>query len=132
MISPIFSLQEKRFTLAYEPYGKGTGRGPDFAVTFRTNLTFNVEVTRLRFSSQENDPEQKQGGQPPLDSQYESRRLAEIVGSKLHQMLPSMMNLLFIVADDSAICDLDLGKVMAALKQRAEQKEPQFFSLRIG
>ncbi len=37
-------LREKRFTLAYEPYRKETGRGPDFAVTFRTRITFNVKV----------------------------------------------------------------------------------------
>jgi hypothetical protein len=120
-------LQEKRFTLAYEPYGKGTGRGPDFVVTFRTNLTFNVEVTRLRLLIQENNTGQKQAEQISLDYQYESRRLAEIVGSKLHQTLPSMMNLLVIVADDGAICELDLDKVLIGLKHRAEQKDLQLF-----
>ena len=120
-------LQEKRLALAYEPYGKGTGRGPDFAVTFKTNLTFNVEVTRLRLSNQENDTGQNQAVQPLLDHQYAGRRLAEIAGNKLRQILPSMMNLLVIVADDSAICELDLDKVMIGLKQRAEQKDAQLF-----
>lgn len=120
-------LGEKRFVLGYEPYGKGTGRGPDFAVTFKTNLIFNVEVTRLRFSSQENNTGQEGVELPALDHQYQSRRLAEIVSSKLHQTLPSMMNLLVIVADDSAIRDLELDKVMLGLKQRAEQKDPHLF-----
>lgn len=116
-------LREKRFTLAYEPYGQGTGRGPDFAVTFRTRLTFNVEVTRMRRSVRENDE-----GEPPLfDPQAEGRRLAEIVSSKLSQMLPGMMNLLVIVADQPALCELEVGQVMNQLKQRAEQKEPQLF-----
>jgi hypothetical protein len=42
-------------------------------------------------------------------------------------MLPSMMNLLIIMADHQTICELDVGKVMNHLKQRAEQKEPQLF-----
>lgn len=116
-------LREKRFTLAYEPYGKGTGRGPDFAVTFRTRITFNVEVTRMRLSMQEND----EGEPPPFDSQAEGRRMTDIVGSKLSQMLPSMMNLLVIIADHQIMCELEVGKVMNQLKQRAEQKEPQLF-----
>jgi hypothetical protein len=116
-------LREKRFTLAYEPYGRGTGRGPDFAVTFRTRITFNVEVTRMRFSIWQNDE-----GKPPLfEPQAEGRRLAEIVGSKLGQMLPSMMNLLVVMADHQTLCELEVGKVMNQLKQRAEQKEPQLF-----
>jgi hypothetical protein len=118
-----FLLQEKRFTLAYEPYGKGTGRGPDFAVTFRTHTTFNVEVTRMRISSQESD----KGEPPPFDHQYESNRLADTVCSKLGQSLPSMMNLLVIMADHPAMCELDISKAMTRLKQRAEQKEPHLF-----
>ena len=116
-------LREKRFSLAYEPYGKETGRGPDFAVTFRTRLTFNVEVTRMRISIRKNG----EGEQPRFDPQYEGRRMAEIIGSKLSQMLPSMMNLLVIMADHQTLCELDVGKVMNQLKQRAEQKEPQLF-----
>jgi len=116
-------LREKRFTLAYEPYGRGTGRGPDFAVTFRTRLTFNVEVRRLRISGRAHE-----AGEPPLfDPQAEGRRMAEIVSSKLRQMLPSMMNLLVIMAEQQRICELELGQVMNQLKQRAEQKEPQLF-----
>lgn len=119
-----FLLQEKRFTLAsYEPYNKEAGRGPDFAVTFKTHLVFNVEVTRLRRSireSNENEP-------PRFDPQYEGRRLADNVSSKLSQMLPSMMNLLVIMADHQRIGELDMGQVMNQLKQRAEQKDPQLF-----
>ncbi|MCB9076403.1 MAG: hypothetical protein H6631_02325 [Anaerolineaceae bacterium] len=115
-------LQEKRFDLAYEPYSQGTGRGPDFAVTFRTRITFNVEVTRMRLTKGEGNE-----GPLPFNPPYESRRMAEIVSSKLRQMLPSMMNLLVVVADDQVMCELDVGRVMNRLKQRAEQKEPQLF-----
>ena len=116
-------LREKRFTLAYEPYGKGTGRGPDFAVTFRTRLTFNVEVRRMQLSRRQND----EGEHPLFEPRYEARRMAEIVGSKLSQMFPSMMNLLVIMADHQRMCELDVGNVMNQLKQRAEQKERRLF-----
>src|SRR3990172_3264109 len=41
-------LQERPFSLVYEPQLGGKLRGPDYAVTFTTSLTFMVEVTRLR------------------------------------------------------------------------------------
>lgn len=67
-------------------------------------------------------------GEPALfDHQYESSRLGDTVGGKLSQMLPSMMNLLVIMADHEETCELDLGKAMTRLKQRAEQKDPQLF-----
>jgi hypothetical protein len=116
-------LQEKRFDLAYEPYNKKAGRGPDFAVTFKTHTIFNVEVTRMRYSNREHDK-----SEPPLfDPEYEGRRLADNVSSKLSQMLPGMMNLLVIVADDQRIGELEVGKVMNQLKQRAEQKDSELF-----
>src|SRR5438874_7196116 len=40
-------LAEPRFALEYEPYGVGE-RAPDFRVTFRSRLRFNIEVRRLR------------------------------------------------------------------------------------
>src|SRR5256714_9493861 len=40
-------LAEGRFALEYEPYGVGE-RAPDFRVTFRSRLLFNIEVRRLR------------------------------------------------------------------------------------
>jgi hypothetical protein len=118
-------LREQRFTLAYEPYGRGTMRGPDFAVTFKTRITFNIEVTRMRVSVQAVD--QKQAEQTRLDPQYEANRLADIVCSKLGQMLPSMMNLLVIVADSPTVYEWDVGKAMLRLKQRAEQKDPRLY-----
>lgn len=112
-------LQEKRFTLAYEPYGQGTGRGSDFAVTFRTRITFNVEVTRMHARAE--------GELTLFDLQVEGRRLADIVSSKLGQMQPSMMNLLVIMADEPRLCELETGQVLNQLKQRAEQKEVLLF-----
>ena len=77
----------------------------------------------MRISIREND----EGEQPLFDPQHEGRRMADIVGSKLSQMLPGMMNLLVIMADHQRICELEVGQVMNQLKQRAEQKEAQLF-----
>ena len=41
-------LREERFTLEYEKYAASKQRGPDFTVTFKTHIPFNVEVRRLR------------------------------------------------------------------------------------
>jgi hypothetical protein len=119
-------LQERRFSVEYEPYNRRTSRGPDFLVAFKTNTTFNVEVTRMRFLERKQDsPDQPLAN---LDLPYLAIRLSEIVGSKLGQMLPGMVNLLVIIADSQAICDLDLDKAMRHLKLRAEQKDPILFA----
>src|SRR5438445_7548978 len=43
-------LEERRFAIEYESYGVSE-RAPDFRVTFRSGLRFNVEVRRMRESS---------------------------------------------------------------------------------
>jgi len=108
-------LREPRFDLTYEPYGRGGMRGPDFAVTFRTHTTFNVEVTRMRMALQEIDPGQA------------GYRLGDIICSKLGQMPAGMMNLLVIMADSQAICELDVASALKRLKLRAEQKDPRLY-----
>src|SRR6266496_3964150 len=44
-------LSERRFTVEYEKGGVGKQRGPDFCVTFKTHIPFNVEVKRFRGSA---------------------------------------------------------------------------------
>src|SRR5437764_481069 len=43
-----FLALERRFLVEYEKYGVGKQRGPDFSVTYKTHIRFDVEVTRLR------------------------------------------------------------------------------------
>jgi hypothetical protein len=43
-------------------------------------------------------------------------------------MLPNMINLLVIIADSSAVCDLDVGKAMQRLRERAERKDTSLFA----
>jgi len=99
-------LQEQRFEIGYEPYARDESRSPDFAVTYRTNLIFNVEVTRMRAGVAERDG-----------------RLIDIVCSKLSQMMPNMINVLMIFAEDNTGAALDVAEAMKRLKVRAERGE---------
>ena len=126
-------LQARPLTVAYEPYGTGKARGPDFAVTYTTSLTFNVEVTRMRISSRERSKEWL--GDPTdgatdasLEAQHEAARLADIVCGKLGQMVAGMINVLVVVAESNAALELDVGGAMLRLRQRAERKDPSLFA----
>ena len=111
-------LQEKRFTLDYEPYNSQGTRGPDFAVSFKSN-TFNVEVTRIHDSPSDS---------PSTPDAYQTaNRLADTVCDKLGQMRPSMINTLTIVADNAFLQAIELDQAMAHLRERAERKDPNFF-----
>ena len=41
-------LKDRRLTVIYEPFASAKRRGPDFTVTYRANLIFNIEVARIR------------------------------------------------------------------------------------
>ena len=114
-------LQEQRFTVEYEKYGLGKIRGPDFVVTFKTKIFFNLEVTRLR--AIEGGAEQRL-----LDKQYTVSRFSDMVCGKLGQMLPGMINILFVAPDDDQIASADVLVALADLKARAERKDAQFFA----
>lgn len=117
-------LQEKRFTVIYEPYGSQKTRGPDFAVAFKS-LTFNLEVTRISAGEREQTPEDTLS--PWLDSQQVSGRLMDTVCDKLGQMQPGMVNVLLIVTDSDFARLLDLNQAMSQLKERAERKDDSLF-----
>jgi hypothetical protein len=70
-------LADRRIELAYEGYGSTVG-GPDFTVSFRGHLAFNLEVTRWR-----GDP----GSLP--------RQLV----NKLRQLRPSVANAILVAVD---------------------------------
>jgi hypothetical protein len=126
-------LQAHQLTVAYEPYGTGKARGPDFAVTYTTSVTFNVEVTRMRVSSRERSKEQPDdladgGADAPFVAQHEAARLADIVCGKLGQMLAGMINVLVVVPESNAALGIDVGGAMLQLRQRAERKDPGLFA----
>ena len=104
-------LQERRFTLAYEQYLAGKTRGPDFTVTFKTWLRFNVEVKRLRSAPQPG-------------------RWADVICDKLDQLPPSIANVLLVATDATAAGDFDVARAMAELRVLAERKDDEFFTRR--
>src|SRR5215210_569292 len=78
-----FLVLERRFMVEYEKYGVGKQRGPDFSITYKTHIRFDVEVTRLRGLS---------GGQ--AEASLETGKLANTLCVKLKQLPPSMINVL--------------------------------------
>jgi hypothetical protein len=116
-------LQEPRFHVVYEPYKKDT-RSPDFSVTFRSRLTFNIEVTRIRAIK----PGYAGGAAGSIEAGQPGSRLIDTVCSKLGQMLPGMVNVLVIHTDDEPVAGLELERVMARLRERAERRDPNLFA----
>jgi hypothetical protein len=114
-------LQQKKFNVVYEPYGSEKGRGPDFAVTFKSQ-TFNIEVTRIDPSHME-----LSGSPPAYDPQQAAIRLMDTICDKLGQMRPGMSNLLLIVTDSTFYAALDVEQAMVELKDRVERKEEGLF-----
>lgn len=102
-------LRERRFDLAYETYAAEKTAGPDFTVTYRGHIRFNVEVKRLRAAS----------------GAALEPRLTDAVCSKLRQMPPSAMNTLVVLAagaPESSALDAMLRAIIA----RAEAKDAAF------
>ncbi len=121
-------LQEKRFTVAYEPYSSEKSRAPDFAVTFKS-FTFNVEVTRIGLREGER-PTPTTANEPALTLEPEQvgGRLTDSVCDKLGQMRPGMINLLLVMMDSDFFRVLDIQQAMAQLRVRAERKEAGLFA----
>jgi hypothetical protein len=111
-------LREERFTLEYEKYAASKQRGPDFTVTFKTHTPFNVEVRRIRsVELDDGDPEARTG------------KLMAVLCDKVGQMPPSIVNLLWLVAERE-ISEADLIRAVITLRQRAERKAEDFFTRR--
>ena len=111
---PLRLLEERRFALEYESYGVGQ-RAPDFCVTFRSQLRFNVEVRRLR------RPAPKPGA--PADP----AQLIRAVCDKLGQLPPAMINVLVLGADGPSSAAEALAPAMLWLQDRAAHKDEVLF-----
>jgi hypothetical protein len=110
-------LSDRRLEVAYEPYASAHRRGPDFAVTYRTNLVFNIEVSRMR-------AEESEVGQ---DLARNKERILRILLAKLGQMQPGMPNLLVIHIRQELARSIDLSRHMQELKTRVEGKDLAFY-----
>jgi hypothetical protein len=112
-------LSDRRLEAAYEPYASAKIRGPDFAITYRANLVFNIEVARIRV-----EPRDAEG----LDLARKEERIVRILLDKLGQMQPGMANLLFINTHEAVARAVHLEQLMQALKNRVEAKDPTFYA----
>ena len=96
-------LNDRRLVVAYEPYASAKRRGPDFAITYRTNLVFNIEVARLRV---------EESGVGGIDLTRKEERTLHILPYKLGQMQSGMANLLVIQTREELARSIELGKLM--------------------
>lgn len=110
-------LREPRLSLVYEPQMSEKVRGPDFAVTFTTSLTFMLEVTRLR----------AEPGEQTSDLTLSVERLADAVCSKLGQTQHQLSNVLIVGLDSLHLTENDLRGMMLRIQQRAEHSDTAFF-----
>lgn len=124
-----FLVQERKFSVEYEKYGLLKQRGPDFSVTYKTHIRFDVEVTRLRVG--------------PAGPGVEGGKLASTMCAKLGQLPPSMINVLVLAADGAPYSgeeaakggsaqnlESGLRRAVALLQARAEGKDDEFFTRR--
>lgn len=110
-------LGEERFTLEYEKYSAAKQRGPDFTVTFKTHTPFNVEVRRIR------------GEWAAAGSEARAGKLMTVLGDKVGQMPPGIVNLLWLWANDD-IDEADVLEATKRLRTLAERKDDAFFARR--
>ncbi len=103
-------LADRRFELAFEPYGSGKG-GPDFGVTFRGGSRFNLEVTRTRRTAEE-------------------LSVSWYVLGKLRQMPPGVPNALLVAIEDGDATSVDVGDAVKWLRSVADRKDEAFFTER--
>lgn len=118
-------LQEPKFALAYEPYGMATGRSADYAVNFRTNALFHVEVTRLRLSQ---SAQLSDSAQEEAIRNYEARRLVDVLCDKIRQLSPETPNILWVWSESQLLPTLDLGQILLGLKRNIEQRDADLFA----
>ena len=110
-------LEERRFALEYESYGVGQ-RAPDFCVTFRSRVRFNVEVRRLRPQA------------PMPDASTDAARLIRAVCDKLGQLPAAMINVLVLGGDTLSSAADALAPAMLQLQDRAADRDEVFFQQR--
>jgi hypothetical protein len=103
-------LADRRIELAFEAYGSGKG-GPDFTISFRGAIAFDLEVTRLRRVPHP-------GG------------LAGSLLAKLRQLPPSTPNAVLFAAADIDVDLVDVDAAVRTLRSRADAKDEEFFTAR--
>jgi hypothetical protein len=91
-------LDDRRFELSFEAYGAGR-LGPDLTATFRGNVRINLEVTRVRRSTE-----------PGLT------KLAAVIASKLRQLPSDVPNVLVIATRGMSLEEAAVAGAVRQLK----------------
>jgi hypothetical protein len=121
-------LQERRFTIEYEKYGVGKQRTPDFVVTYKTNVVFNVEVKRMRAAPVVSTlPAPQEADVPRAEELRDSNKLINTICAKLGQLLPGTINLLALSADGLVYAEEGIAQTMKLLQQHADHKDEEYF-----
>jgi hypothetical protein len=103
-------LRDRRVVLGYESYLAAKLRGPDFTVTFKGHIVFNVEVRRLR-------------------TEPTAAKITDALCEKLRQMPPSLPNVVALYADVAGTSP-DLDALMKSLRSAADAKHEEMFTRR--
>src|SRR5262249_54154903 len=104
-------LADRRLTVAYEMNAASKTRTPDFTASYTSKYIFHVEVKRLR-------------------GEGSDFRLADAVCAKLAQLQPAAINPILVGMDSASDAPLDPATALAALRNRAEQKDEDYFQRR--
>ena len=115
---PYHLLTDRRLEVVYEPYASLKRRGPDFAVTYRTNLTFNIELSRIHL---------EETGDEAADLARKQERILRLLLDKLGQMQAGRANLLVIHARGQVDRLINLSGLIQSLKARVDGRDPKFF-----
>lgn len=107
-------LQERAFTVVYEPLPARQMRSPDFEVHYTTSLSFLVEVTRLRAHPMQMAAEDDVAGH---------ERIADSVCGKLGQLLPQRQNILVIGCAHLPLNAESLRKALTQLVWQVEHND---------
>jgi hypothetical protein len=110
-------LTDRRFAVAYEPAASEKRRSPDFAITYRANLVFLVEVARMRVDDRK------------ADLAYLEDRITRILLGKLSQLQPGQANLLVIHCLAAIAQQTNLEGLLQQIKTRVEGRDPAFYAL---
>jgi hypothetical protein len=112
-------LEDRRFEVAFETFGARRA-GPDLTVTYRANLVFNLEVTRLRATD----------GHAQVSPDRVTMRLASVLAGKARQLPATSANAVVVLGEGFSAVAESLNAAARVLRTRLESKDDAYFARR--